>query len=232
MAERGGPGIEEHVDGGERADGEQFLARLVGSDFFDAQVAAEDAPDGRNLFGVSERLRAGEDIFGAGVAFFAQCSNRDGGDVALVDRSGGNGEIGPTHDFASANLRGPPKQSIGGEHAGAEKGPPDAGGVDRTFDLFEHRPEPIGLLKERVRRLERSGKVDDLARARAVMRCKAGVIAEAGAVHTRKTASVPSRHASRVSGTVRSPRTTCACGKSAASGWRAMARTCEPAAIS
>ena len=162
----GGPGVEEHVDGGERADGEEFAARLVGSDFFGAQVAAEHAGDDRDLCGMRERLRAGEDVFGAGVAGVAQGADGDGGDVALVDRSGGNGEIRPAHDVASANLRRPPKQGVGGEHAWAEKGPRDAGSFDGAFDLFEHRPEQIGLLKERVRRFERSGKVDDAAGAR------------------------------------------------------------------
>ena len=165
VAEGGGPGVEEHVDGGERADGEEFAARFLGGDFFDTQLAAEHAGDGRNLFGVSERLWTGENVFGACVAFVAQGADGDCGDVALIDRRGGNGEIGPANYVAGANLRRPPKQSIGGEHAGAEKSPRDAGGYDGAFDLFEHRPEQIGLLKERVRRFERSGKVDDAARA-------------------------------------------------------------------
>jgi len=165
VAEGGGPGVEEHVDGRERAEGEEFATRSVGREFFDAQVAAEHVGDDRDLFGVSERLRAGEDVFGAGVAWVAQGVDGYGGDVALVDRRGGNGEIRPAHDVARANLRRPPKQSIGGEHAGAEKGPRNAGGFDGAFDLFEHGAKQIGLLKERVRRFERSGKVNDAARA-------------------------------------------------------------------
>ena len=70
-----------------------------------------------------------------------------------------------------------------------------------------------------------------MRRACFVIRSKAGATAVAGAVHTRNTASMPSRHPSRVSGRVRSPRTTSTCGGNrAAPGLRAIARTRAPVA--
>ncbi len=63
------------------------------------------------------------------------------------------------------------------------------------------------------------------------IRSRAGVTAARGAHHTRKTASMPSRHSSRVSARVRSPRTTSTRGgKPAVCGLRASARTRTPVA--
>src|SRR5260370_42326729 len=61
------------------------------------------------------------------------------------------------------------------------------------------------------------------------IRSKAGAAAASGAVHTRNTASTSSRHSSRVSATVRSPRTTSTCGgKPAVCGLRVSAWTRTP----
>ena len=58
-----------------------------------------------------------------------------------------------------------------------------------------------------------------MRRACLAIRSKAGATAAGGATYTRNTVSMPSTHASRVSGSVRSPRTTSTCrGKRAPSG--------------
>ena len=72
-----------------------------------------------------------------------------------------------------------------------------------------------------------------MRRACFAIRSSAPATAAGGATHTRKTVSISCRQRSRVSGTVRSPRTTSTCGgKPAASGLRVMARNCAPAAAS
>jgi len=70
-----------------------------------------------------------------------------------------------------------------------------------------------------------------MRRARFVIRSNAGATAARGAVHTRNTVSMPSKHPSSVSGRVRSPRDTSICGENrVTSGLRVITRTCAPVA--
>jgi hypothetical protein len=117
------PGVEQHVDGGRRDGRETVATGLLGREFFNSQRAAEDPTDDRNLFSLRKGLRPGDDVFGAVVAVFGERTDGDGSDVAFVDRGGRNVEIRPANDVARANLRRPPVELVGGEHAGAEEGP-------------------------------------------------------------------------------------------------------------
>src|SRR5262249_3918973 len=99
------------------------------------------------------------------VIVFGEGADGDGSDVAFVDRGSGHVEIGPANNVASADLRRPPVERVGGEHSWTEKGPLPSRGFDLTLDVFGERTQGIVLLEEGVRSCEGSREEDDAAHA-------------------------------------------------------------------
>ena len=57
LADRGSPGLEQHIYGGQRPNPEQLMPCLVWRDFFDAQRAANHATDCGHLLELAQGLR-------------------------------------------------------------------------------------------------------------------------------------------------------------------------------
>src|SRR5262245_60880286 len=97
LADGGGPGIEQHVERRSRENGGKFAARLVGSQFFDANWTTGYAAEDFDLFALRERFRSGEHVVLAGVCGVvvgsAEGAHGNGGDIALVNRSRGRRKI-------------------------------------------------------------------------------------------------------------------------------------------
>ena len=86
LADGGGPGVKQHIHGGQRPNREQLTARLVWRDLFDARRAAEHAADRGYLLELAQRLRSGQNIFRSGVSVLTQRADCDRCDVTLVYR--------------------------------------------------------------------------------------------------------------------------------------------------
>jgi hypothetical protein len=72
---------------------------------------------------LAQRLRPGQNIFRAGVSVLTQRVDRHCGDVTLVDRARGSGEIRPPDNIPGTNLRRPLSQGICGEHRRPQERP-------------------------------------------------------------------------------------------------------------
>ena len=225
LALGGIPCLQQHIYGGQRPDREQLAPRLIGRDLLDAQRVADHPADCGHLLELAQGLRPGQNIFRTGVSILAQRADRDCGNVALVDRS-------CSQDAASARHRRRESAApTSSQHFAANI--PGRRRVHWIPEFSINRSicstttlSGLGCWKSGCGVL--SGAERKTIRfACLAIRSKAGATAAAGAVHTRNTVSIPSRHASRVSGRVRSPRTTSTCGGNrAALGLRASARTC------
>src|SRR5580698_8858828 len=95
------------------------------------------------------------------MSVLTQRADRDCGDVTLVDRGRGNAQIRPPDNIAGANLRRPPAQGICGEHAWPQERPVKSRSFNPPFDLLSQRSGRVGLLEERVWRLEGRGEEYD-----------------------------------------------------------------------
>src|SRR5215831_19478094 len=106
------------------------------------------------LFGLSQGLRPGQNIFRSGVSVLAQGTDRDGGNISFVNRGCRNIGIWPTHDIAGANLRSPPAQGVCGEHSWPQECPFNPRGLDELLYLLNHDSMRIWLLEERMWRFD------------------------------------------------------------------------------
>src|SRR5580704_9503508 len=76
LADPGRPSVEQNVHDGPRHDRDQFTARLVWRNLFDAQRAADHATYCGHLLELAQRLRPGQNIFRAGVSVLTQRVDR------------------------------------------------------------------------------------------------------------------------------------------------------------
>ena len=100
LADRRGPGVEQHVDGRGRPREGPLTARFVWRHRFDAESAADGAADGGELFELAQGLGSGEHVLCRKVPVIAQHADPDCSDVALVDRDRRSGEMRPAHKVA------------------------------------------------------------------------------------------------------------------------------------
>src|SRR4029079_3198063 len=112
------------------------------------------------LFTLGQRLRAGQHVVASLVPFVAERTDRDGGDVPLVDRRGPGGAMEPAHHIAMRELRSPPVAAVERERARPEKRPRHPRLLDRGLDARVNGPEWIRLLGEPVARVN-GGPHDD-----------------------------------------------------------------------
>jgi hypothetical protein len=224
------PGAEQRVHEGRRTqDREQLRPRGVWRDLLDAQGPSDRASDGVHLLGLRQRLWPGHNILRASVPIFAQRADRDRGQVTLVGRRRWGVEIRPAHDVTGANLRPPEMPRVSCEHAGPQECPLQSGHASISRSMRSTMSlEGLGCWKNGCGVL-RGAVRNTIRRAWSAIRFSALGAAVGGATHTRKTVSTSCRHRSRVSGTVRSPRTTSTCGgRPVASGLRAITRNRAP----
>jgi hypothetical protein len=164
VVDGGCPGVEQHIYDGCGHKRAPFTTRFIWRELFNAQEAAECAADCRYLLGLSKGLWPGKNIFRAIMPVFAQRAYRDGGHVALVNRSGWNAKIRPAHYVAGSNLRSPPVQGICGKNSGSQEGPRKVRRLDQLLNMLYKGAGGIGLLEERMQRFKRSREEYDAPR--------------------------------------------------------------------
>jgi len=165
LAESGGPGVEEHGDGGARNSREGVAFGFGAGHFLKAERATEDFAEDLDLLRLGEGIRASENVVFSRVMVFEKDASAGGADVGFVDGSGRSFGVRPANDGGvgiRTELRRPPVERVGGEHARAEERPLDGGRLNEALDFGVEIGERVRLAEERMRSLVRRGEKDEL----------------------------------------------------------------------
>lgn len=137
--------------------------------------AAEGPAEGRDLFGVADRLGSGEAVGGAFVAVVEEDAFGDRSDVVLVDGSGEAVREDAADRVPRVDLRGP-LEGVGGERVGAQEGPGEAAVADVLFGGGVCDVDGVGFVGAVVD--DPGGEQDDVPyAARRAVRRRPGLVA-------------------------------------------------------
>ena len=208
------------------------LPELLRRELVEADRASDGGPDGGHLVGLTQRLRAGEDVIPSRMPVLVQRARRHRPDVALVDRRRLRRAVGPPDHVAlpdrgahhirvfEANM--PGRMIVDAIPVAATRRSRFAWKTAMGFGCWKNG---CGVWCGEERSTTRG--------TRAARRSMTAGAVAGGAVQRRNTAPTPCSAASSDSGTVRSPATTStAAGSPASAGRRVRARTGTPAARS